>query len=472
MKTLLKTLLLMAVVVLLLAAGLMALVLQPMETSTEGVAFVAAEPVDISSVEVENQTGAYRYFYEGDGYVLDDIPATIADIDGFIDFMTACGQLSAIRRVADASLETYGLQTPAATVRLDFFNGSPITLRIGNQEKISGCYYVTADGFPGVYLMEEAQVAPFFRPKTQVVAMLVTPPLQVSSPLSAIRDITFVGGLLEQPVTIQATAGGSQTVRQNALSFGTATHLVRSAGLYQLDQSYGVEIFTSLFGIQALDVAAYNATPDQFKAMGFDRPWMTVEYDMINGAGMEAQHCVLWLVRLEDGAFYASLEGTGAVYRIGRQAFMDIRLDKLLLRWFLTPMLMDVAAVSVEGEGQRYRYDIDNTDSKNPVITCEGKRLDPEGFRSFYRLITSAAHDGAYLGNQTQPEGEALLTITYEYRDQGKPPDVLALYPGQVRRANVFVNGAGEFAMKDQFISRVLEGCQHLLAGQPVEENW
>jgi len=65
-----------------------------------------------------------------------------------------------------------------------------------------------------------------------------------------------------------------------------------------------------------------------------------------------------------------------------------------------------------------------------------------------------------------------MLSITYEYTAPGKEPDVLALYPGEARRALVFVNGAGEFAMKDQFAARVLEGCESLLAGRPIEENW
>ena len=471
MKTLIRSLMITGAVVLVLAGVYGTLLWQPARQKAEGVVFTSAEPVEIASVTVENEAGRYRYYYEGDGYVLDDIPAAIADLNAFIGFMANCGRLSAIRRVAEAPPADYGLAPPAATVVIDFFEGNPLHMAIGEQEKISGNYYASAEGFPGVYLVASSMAEPFLRPKTQVISMNVTPTLALSSPLSAIRDITFTGGPLEKPVTLQAVAGGDETVQLSALSFGTATHLVRGAGTYPLDQTYGAEILGSLFGIRSQAVEGYRLTEGDMRAMGFDPPWMTVEYDMLNGTGTEPERRVLRLARRSDDVFYATLDGSGAVFRIGRQAFMDIRYDKLPLRWILAPMLMDLSAVTVEGEGWRYRFEIDNRDKKNPVVTCGGVELDLRLFRSFFRLITSAAHDGAYLG-QLEPSGERLLAVTYEYLAPGKDPDVLSLYPGGVRRANLFVNGVGEFAIKDQFALRVLEGCGSLLAGQPVEENW
>ena len=477
MKTLLRSLAVTAGAVLALAVVYAALLWWPAPQATgrqegQGVVFSAAEPVEIASVAVKNGAGAYRYFYEGDGYVLDDIPATIADLDAFIRFLVGCGRLSAIRRVDAAALSAYGLEPPSAAVEIVFFSGDTLRLSIGERETISGDYYVAAEGFPGVYLMASSMAEPFLLPKTHVISKYVTPPLAVSSPLSAIRDITFSGGPLEQPVAIQAVSGGDAQVRLAALSFGTATHIVRGAGVYPLDQTYGVEILRSLFGIPALDVVDYNLSEADIAAMGFDNPWMMVEYDMFGGVNAEMEHRALKLVRLQDDAFYVALDGSGVVFLIGRQPFMDIRYDKLPLRRFLSPMLMDLSAVTVEGGGQRYRFEIDNADAKNPVVTCDGEVLDVQLFRSLFRLLTSAAHDGVYLGEMERPEMGELLSVTYEYIAPSKEPDVLSLYPGGVRRADVFVNGVGEYAMKDQFAVCALEGCESLLGGQLIEESW
>ena len=99
-------------------------------------------------------------------------------------------------------------------------------------------------------------------------------------------------------------------------------------------------------------------------------------------------------------------------------------------------------------------------------------RSDITLFRSFFRLLASAAHDGIYLGAHGHPQGEAILTITYEYNNPDKAPDTLALHPGGVRRHNVFINGAGEFAIRDRFAQRVLEGSENLVAGNPITEEW
>ncbi|NLV59085.1 MAG: DUF4340 domain-containing protein [Clostridiales bacterium] len=472
MKTLMRTVLITGAVVLALAAVYGMLLLSPAPRETQEILFTDMEPVDIASVTVENATGTYSFYYQDDGYVLDDIPGTIVDLDAFIAFMTNCGQLKALRQVADAPLARYGLQTPSSTVDLVFFSEKTLRLTLGDQEKISGNYYVAVEGFPGVYLMEKSLAEPFLRSKTQMITRLVTPALALSSPLSAIRDITFTGGPLEEPVTIQATSGGDEETRLAALSFGTATHLVRSTGVYQLDQTYGVEVLGSLFGIPSREIAGYNLSEEEISQLGFNKPWMKVECDMVNGLDTQPEHVVLLVTRLGEDDFYATRAGSSVVYRIGRQPFMDIRYDRLLLRWFLTPMLMDVSSVTVKGDGRQYRFEVDQTDRKNPVITYEGTKLDVQLFRSLFRLLTSAAHDGVYLGRQQEPASGNLLTITYEYTDPGKATDVLSLYPGGVRRANVFVNGIGEFAMKDQFIDRVWEGCEHLITGQPVEENW
>jgi hypothetical protein len=477
MKGLYKSLAITGCAALARAAVFVALLLQPSQNAYDmradgGVLFTSAEPTEISSVSVINAAGSYRFYYEGDGYVLDDIPADIADLDAFIGFMVNCGNLSAVRRVTTINNEEYGIDKPAATVEITFFDGRTLRLAIGAREPISGDYYVTAEGYPGVYLMSEPIAIFFLRPKTQVIDMRVTPVLAVSSPLSAIRDITFAGGSLAQPVTMSAVSGGNEQVRLAALSFGASTHIMRNANVYPLDQTYGEKIFSSLFGIEALDIKGYNLSKAELEAMGFEAPWMTIEFDAVNGADAMTDHYYMRLISDGNDAFLINVNGGGAVFRIGRRPFMDILYEKLPARWFLSPMLKDLSAIEIEGENLRYRFEIDNADPKNPIITSEGGVLDTQVFRSFFRLLTSAAHDGAYLGGLERPMSGELLTIIYEYLAPGKAPDVLALYPGGARRVNVFVNGMGEFAMKDQFVARALEGCRNLIAGQPIEENW
>lgn len=474
MKKLVRTVVVLAVVCAVFLAAFLLLLREPQEVVSDGAVFTDVQPVDIQSVSVTNASGEYRYYYEDDGYVLDDIPPEICDLDAFIEFMTNCGQLRADQRVAreDALPAEYGLDEPAATAVIEMFDGSALTLHVGNQETVSQNYYVSADGFDGIYVMSKELASQFLVSKKLVISYYATPELAVSSPLSAVRDVTFSGGALEAPVTIRTTSGGGEEVRLEALSFGTPTHIVKGAGVYQLDQAYGIEVLGSLFGIEATDIVGYNLTDEQIASLGFDAPYMTVEYDMVNSAdGADAVHCVLKLVQIDENSFYSMLEGTGIVYQIGRPAFVDLQYDKLFLRWFLTPLIMDLSDVTIEGAQGSYRFEIDNGDLRNPVVTCNGQTVDTELFRAFFRLITSAAHDGNYLGALT-PQGSPVLQIRYGYRDEAKQDDLMQLYTGDARRVNVFVNGSGEFAMKDTFVERVEQACQDLLAGNAIEENW
>ena len=450
---------------------------EPETVMTGGVVFSSGEPTDVKSVSVRNESGEFAFLYDDDeeGYIIDDIPPHIVNIEAFINFLAKCAQLAASRHIPPEEAEpfTWGLGTPSAEVEILFFNGEQLRLRIGDKEPISGYFYASVEGHDGVFLFSRTAVEQFLLPKTQVISMLFTPPLTLSSPLSAIRDITFTGGELETPVTIFSTAEASDEVTQAAMSFGAATHIVHGAATYMLDQTYGITILGSLFGIIANDIVGFNLSEAEVSALGFDQPYMSVDYYMWGGDDAGFIRVRLRIVRTNDGRYLAMHAGRGVVFEINREAFLDIEYEKLLLRWFLTPFIADLSAVTIKSSDLSYRFEIDNSGAGDPVVRYEGQILDIDLFRAFFRLITSAAHDGNYLGALYPPRGEeAMLTIIYEYLAPGKSNDVLSLHPGDVRRLLVFINGSGEFAIKDLFAERVLEGSENLIAGRPIEEAW
>jgi len=442
----------------------------------EGVVFASGEASDILSVTVTNESGTFNFHFDPDegGYVTDDIPPFIVDVDVFTLFLTNSARLSAIRTIPprEAQEQDWGLDDPSAEVEIIFFDDTVLRFSIGDVERISGNYFAAVEGFEGVHIISRAIAMQFLLPKIQIISPFITPPLAISSSLSAIRDITFSGGQLEHPVTIQAAFGTDDDITLAAMSFGGATHIVHSAGIYELDQSYGSYIFGSLFGIVALDVIGYGLTNEEVMAYGFDEPYMTIDYDMINNSYGVLEWVSLQIVEAEDNLFYITIEGSGVVYLIGREPFLDIQFDRLLLRWFLTPFLMDLSSVTVTTQDDVFHLEIDNTDTRDPIITYNDQKLSTDLFRAFYRLLTSAAHDGIFLGELPAPVGTSILEITYEYLDDRKQPDTLSLYPGGVRRHNVYINGTGEFAIRDLFAERVLQGIADLIAGRTVEEDW
>ena len=459
-------------VLLALGAVYLMLTANPVSADSGVVVFIEKDPTDIQTLDVTNATGSYEVSAEDGGYVIADIPASIVNVEGFYELMYHASAFGALKRVEanPRDLSKYGLDEPQASILVAFTDGETFSMQIGAEEVVSGNYYGQVEGDKAVYLFSGEDMTYFLCRKEAYISLQVTPVLAVSSPLSAIRDVTFSGAMLEKPLTIQAVTDDNPEVKLTAMSFGPATHILRMKGVYELDQTYGIEILGSLFDIEAQDVVGYNLSDADFSKLGFDNPTMVVDYGMKNGTE-DVTDMRLSLVALSNGQYLINLEGAPVVYLIDKPAFVDVDYTKLMLRWFLAPLRLDLASLSVSFDGKTYTYESGKRDDGTQYAYVNGREMDVELFYSFYRLVTSAASDGQYLPDATA-SGSPLMTITYTYLDADKSPDVMTLYAGGTRRVNVDVNGVIEFDMRASFVDAMKLACAHTVTGEGVEENW
>lgn len=439
--------------------------------------FADKEATDILKLDISNEYGSYSIYYDPDeeGYVFDDIPVNIVDFDGFSELMYHASGYGALRLVKEHTkdLETYGLESPSAEVSVQFTDGSSFSAAIGNKEPLSGNYYGMVlndeEEAGNVYIFAEEDVAYFLLKKENYISYQVTPELAVTSPLSAVRDITFSGKALEKTIEIKAVTDSDTETKMDAKSFGPATHIVKMNGTYELDQTYGIEILGSVLGIKAIDVVEYNITDEGLKELGFDDPYMQVDFSLKNNTDYIADY---QLRLVPKGDYYmAYMLGSGVVFLIEPPAFVSIDYTKLCMRWFLSPLRTDLTELKVEFDGKTYVYRSGVDDEGNICAWVNDQPMDKDLFFSFYRLITSAASDGLYLEDAVN-EGSPVMTITYNYNIEGKSPDVMKLYKGSLRRTNVEINGITEFDMKLSFVDAVKTACEHTLTGENIEENW
>ncbi|MBQ9814083.1 MAG: DUF4340 domain-containing protein [Lachnospiraceae bacterium] len=433
--------------------------------------FIDRQPGEIRSLKVANGYGNYEVYYEDDGYVFDDMPANIVDEEGFFELMNhscAFGALRVVKENAD-DLALYGMDAPRSIVVVTFNDGETFKLRIGAEETVTGNYYGMVNDDPNVYLFAEEDMLYFLVGKQTYISTQVTPASSATSPLSAIRDITFSGAALEKPITVKAVLDSDPETQLLAKSFGPATHIVQMKGVYELDQTYGIEILGSVLDIQAVDVIGYNMSDNDLTKLGFDEPYMQVDFSMKKDAETIADY---QLKLIPYGEFFlATMKGSGIVFVINPPAFVTVDYTKLCMRWFLAPLRKDLENVTVEYGGSRYVFTSEDTENGDIKAYVNGNEISKDLFFSFYRLVTSAASDGLYL-EDTVNEGSPLMTITYNYLDKSKAPDVMNLYSGSVRRVNVEVNGVTEFDMKASFVDAMINAIQNILAGEPIEENW
>ena len=476
MKRILKLIVLLLVVNVLLLAATVWLWTGLKADVEEAVVFSAREATEVTEVHAIHPNGEVHITMQDGGYLLDGVPTELIDVEAFIAYLEACATVAPEQTLPegnDTALEGYGLQSPVATVTVSYADGETLTLWIGNEEPISGNYYCRVEGDDAVHLLSADYVQTYFMTKEELISFAITPELELSSALSALADVTFFGEAFPQPITIESVSEGDEEVKQLARSFGAATHIVRGAGVYELDQSVGIEMLTPLCGMNGGGIVYYGLSEQQEDGMGFANPYLAVEFDYRSGIDTGFTHYLLrFLPATEDGTmFYVNAKGSGRVYLIERQPFFDLKYEDLLLRWFVSPLLMDVTGLQVETEGKTYEFVLDQTDPKNPTVTVNGESLSIDLFRDFFLLVGSAAHDGTYLGVKTETEEPAVMTITYHY-SEGKSDDILKLVAGDTRRVDVYVNGVSEFAMKDTFVTRVQEALVAMQNGTTFDTNW
>ncbi len=137
---------------------------------------------------------------------------------------------------------------------------------------------------------------------------------------------------------------------------------------------------------------------------GFDTPFLEIEFDYKNGKEAEVVPYRLRISKQEE-EYLATVNDEGIVYRILDLPFLHIKYEDLVLRWFVSPFISEVAALSVAMDGQETRYEISGENVKDISVTRDGEPVADELFRSYYNLVTSAAFDGEMLPQEPELSG-------------------------------------------------------------------
>ncbi len=437
----------------------------------ESLVLLGRAPTDLDEVRLKNAKGSYRVYYDGEngGYVVGSLPTDLVDLDRFVGFMVSLSNLSAASKVAEQVEDkaAYGLIEPAAEIQLKMMDGDTGTLLLGAREPLSGDYYFTFSNREGLFTLNKDLAETLLSGQETFLSLQVTPPLSVSSPLSAIRDARFSGPAYQTPLEIKAVSGALEETRLKALSFGTATHLITLKGTHALDQEGGIRLLGSLLNIKALRVEKYGLSETDLAQFGLDTPDARVSF-VLAGSGETVE---LLLQQAQEETFYAQVSGRDAVYLIEKPAFLAIQPESLVLRYLLNPMLMDIKGLGVKTPENSYDLTYQRPTGTQGEATLNGETVPIERFLAFYRLLTSAASDGSLFTGE-EPVGEPALQITYRYRNEEKAEDVLRFYPLAARRMAVSINGVTELIIRDSFTSRLIQAAEDLKNGQPIEEVW
>ena len=459
-----------------LILGITVVVLDATETEHENgnVVFRDSLPTDVRVVKISNEYGDMLVNYMDGGYIAGDIPTELVDTDRFVEMMTYSGAVYAVNSISNPKdLAQYGLDGEVSSVDIEYMDGENIKIFIGNPEPISDGYYCRVEGSDDVYLFKEERIHAYLQPQKYYISRYVTPtiPTQSQSSLGHVLTVELEGGLLEEPVKLTPVTEDNDQIMLDAMSYGSATHLIRIGERnYRVDQRYAAEVFDSLVGMTATDIVGYNFSEQEMNEFGFDKPDMCVRFDFRQTPDEKLSKYNVSLLN-KNGVFYAACNNRGVIYKVVQPYFYTAELENFPVRWFFSPLLFDLDELEIRIGEQTYLFEVMGSTNSDLAVKCNGEAFNLDRFRRLYKLVTSAAHDNA-MREHTVPGDEALMRITYRYRNADKEADVLALYPGEARRHYAEVNGITEFTVKEKFYTRVAQALDVLYTDEVFEIEW
>ncbi len=443
---------------------------EAVETPAPEIVLSDRDPADVTHIRVDNTHGVYEFTRTDGGYLLHDLPMERVNREYVDMLLDEAGRVVCTQEVTGdlSRLADFGLDRPEADVTVDYADGTALRLLVGAREPISGGRYCMAQGDGRVLLMKENRTIRFTMPVEKYLDFIIIPPEETQAILSTLQDMTFSGTSLPAPIALRAVLPDRPDTQTEALAFGSVTHLVEGPVLHEVNPTALNQIAQDLLGLISEGVVAYNCTEEELAAYGFDQPWLQIDFDYKNGPDAPVVSYTLKAAPWEGG-YIVTVNGDGIVYRILDLSFLHVTYEDLVLRWFYSPFLTDVAALELEGpEGVR-RFDLSGAHARDLTVLYEGAEVDDEAFRRFYNLVVTAAFDAPAAW---EPAGEPLLTVRYFYRDPDKAPDEMALYPAPQRRLYVATNGVCQFTMREPYLSVVNAALDALLAGEDFSTDW
>ncbi len=444
--------------------------------NTEESLILTTSPENLLNVAVQNPNGSYTMNLTDGQVELEDIPTHLINYDHAAMLIDECTNISYEQLVSEApeDLSIYGLENPMATVRISYTDNTGMTLLVGNQESVSDGHYVMVEGSPEVYLFSSGRMVRFLGEVTQFIDYVIIPPNESPSLISCIGDITISGQNLPQELVIKAVEGDDEQLLTDALSFGAVTHMITSPTPHEVDPTYLTLFAESLLGLISEGVVDYNCTTEELSQYGFDSPLLEIEFDVRKSTTDPYQSSVLRLSQLPDGSPIVTVDDDGVVYRIlDNLDFADVSYDKLVLRWFLSPLITEISQIELSVGGQEYLYELLGDTTQELSVTCNGVAVDTQQFRQLYTLLVSAAGEGMLHQSIEPPNSLPTFSLSYVYKNPQKPNDVLQLYPSEnLRRELVEINGICEFEMQQGYAQAVEAAALALLEGKDVITDW
>lgn len=493
-----RTLIIGLIVLLLLGGALVYLLLTPADknaassseaTSSETATILGKTEADIKSVEVSNENGSYTITKAGEDYTIASYlapGATEVKTLGAAKFSTtliAASVSSLTTMTSGGTVEDgtknpalYGLDKPAATLKINFNDGTSRALEVGKEAPDNINYYVLDKQANQVVLIANTSMAISKNAKEVYADKALFPTAESVMPKSSdtssnaqaiptVKQFTFGGTLRPEPVVLDpkpADETGNPKAALTDSGFRVVSPQNRIASLTPVNKIQQV-----MWGITASSTYAVAPTPEQLAETGLAEPYSTMK------VVYEGGQAELKLGKKTAEGYYCQTSLSDAIFVVAKDnvPWAEYTAFDFYDKFTIIPNIKDVSALTIEVNGKAYRFEVGHDKSDDTVIYVKqgGQDVNDEAFRSLYRLCISAA--GEYPLTE-QPTTPAVMKFTYEYVDTSRKADVLEFKTLNERQLGLIVNGEGDFAIRSLYLDKVVASIDPVLKGEKIETEW
>lgn len=427
---------------------------------------------DVMKITIKNETDDFVVEQIGGGFAFANINAELLNFEYVQQLIADSAYVEYLELVKDNAddVSVFGLENPVSKVTIQYNDSKELTLWVGNPGPQKNTRYVLDKNNSKVYLFDEAATIRFTMSIKRYLDFVLVPPNEISDVMKTITSVTYEGKILPQPIVIKKIDETDENQLRQASSFGVASHLMIEPTLQKLDLGEAIDQFMALVGLLGYGVEEYNATPETLKKYGFDDPLLIANFDFSPDGAREAVPYQLKIVQ-KDQEYFAMVNNNGVIHKIEDEAFLHLSYEKLISRWFYTPLLLDINQLNIVINQKNYDFVIEKPSKNTIEVTLNGKKVDSDAFRKFYNLVVSASHDGTYQPFNKNNQKE-LMTIEFGYIDDLKLNDVVKYYQGDTRRNKVCFGEVCDFVIRDTYVEFIENAVNALLENKDFRVDW
>lgn len=425
------------------------------------ITLISMEADEIASIEVDRPEGGFTLRNKNGVASIDGLSGLPLDADLMQETISTITTLFAKEVVAENpdNYGVYGLDNPSYTAKVTRTDGTSFTLEFGLESSASYGTYTKLKGSPEVYIIYNSNLTGLRRKTEDFISAEIAATVSEGADFFSIK---YSGANYPEPLLIEK----HNADEDDDATYSYFTYFTVEPKWRPVDTEIVFTYVDEITQATATDILAGNYTQETLASYGLDEPDTIVEVTFTEQFEEDAVY--KYSLSFQDGKVYAICNDVPIIYTLEDADWMHLTYEKALHSLFLLPSIYDIGSVDIDLNGKQYTFEVSGEKSENVVI--DGKTIDALAFSKFYQILIGANHDGNYV-TDIVPETEALLSITFHYRD-GQESDTIRFFEAGPRKNYAEVNGEIEFTMMASFVEAVEEALDVVLAGEVPDPDW